>query len=129
MDTAALEMPPGVAFVGARKLRNGNVSYQLNSHDAGNWLSQTDVQKAFIASYGGSSNIQSKLLYIIAEFVPVTFIEDSTFTNLKIEENSGLSVDSIAFSKYIKPAPSATKIKKWPTSSSVSITGLQPTRP
>jgi hypothetical protein len=104
MDTEAHEMPPGTAFVGARKLRNGSILYQLNTYDAGSWLSQTDVQKAFMDCYGGSSNMQSKLSYVIAEFVPTTFIEGSTFTHLKIEENSGLSVNTIAYSKYIKPA-------------------------
>lgn len=112
MDKTALEMPPDTVFVGARKLRNGNVLYQLNSYNAGGWMSQPEVQKAFMDSYGGSSHIQSKLQYVIAEFVPTTFIEGSTFTHLKIEEHSGLAVDSIAYSKYIKPAQLRNKNQK-----------------
>ena len=29
MDTESLEMPPGVAFIGAKKMRNGNILYKL----------------------------------------------------------------------------------------------------
>jgi hypothetical protein len=104
MDTESLEMPPGTAFVGAKKLRNGNVLYQLNTNDAGNWIKQSEVQKAFMDSYGGTSNMQNKLHYAIAEFVPVTFIENSSFMHSRIEEESGLRGDTLAFSKYIKPA-------------------------
>ena len=37
MDTDSLEMPRGATFVGAKKLRNGNVIYQVNTNDAGTW--------------------------------------------------------------------------------------------
>jgi hypothetical protein len=104
MDTEALEMPPGAAFVGAKKLRNGNVLYQLNTNDAGNWIKSEDVQKAFMASYGGTASMQNKLHYVVAEFVPVTFIADSSFMHAKIEEESSISANSIIYSKYIKPA-------------------------
>jgi hypothetical protein len=97
---------------GAKTLRNGNVIYQLNTSDAGHWINQTEVQKAFMESYGGTSKIQSSLYYVIAEFVPTTFIEDSTFTHAKIEENSGLCYDTIAYSKYIKPVHLRAKNQK-----------------
>jgi hypothetical protein len=106
MDTESLEMPPGTTFVGAKKLRNGNVLYQLNTSDAGNWIKREDVQKEFMENYGGTANMQNKLHYVIAEFVPVTFIENSTFMHAKIEEESSISADTLTFSesKYIKPA-------------------------
>jgi hypothetical protein len=106
------DMPPGTAFVGAKKLRNGNVIYQLNTADAGTWINQTEVQKAFMENYGGTGKIQSNLYYVVAEFVPTTFIEDSTFTHAKIEENSGLCYETIAYSKYIKPAHLRAKNQK-----------------
>ena len=104
MDTESLEMPPGVAFIGAKKMCNGNVLYQLNSHDAGHWIQMEDVQKSFMESYGGTARMQNKLHYVIAEFVPITFIEDSSFMHARIEEESAIPAKSIAFSKYIKPA-------------------------
>ena len=48
--------------------------------------------------------MQNKLHYAIAEFVPVTFIEDSSFMHSKIEEESQICANTLVFSKYIKPA-------------------------
>lgn len=104
MDTDSLEMPPGVAFIGAKKMRNGNILYQLNTHDAGHWIQTEDVQKSFMENYGGTARMQNKLHYVIAEFVPITFIEDSSFMHARIEEESAIPAKSIVFSKYIKPA-------------------------
>ena len=104
MDTDALEMPPGVAFVGAKKMRNGNILYQLNTYDAGNWMKMEDVQKVFMENYGGTASMQNKLYYVIAEFVPISFIENSSFMHARIEEESAISANSLVFSKYIKPA-------------------------
>ena len=71
--------------------------------NAGHWIKQLDVQKVFIANYSGTSNIQNKLHYIIAEFVPTTFDAGSSYAHTKVEEDSGISGNIIAFSKYIKP--------------------------
>ena len=106
------DKPPGIAFVGAKKLKNGNVLYQLNSMKAGYWIKQPNVQKAFIANYGGTSNIQNKLHYIIAEFIPATFDAGSSYAHAKVEEDSGISGNTIAFSKYIKPPHLCNKNQK-----------------
>jgi hypothetical protein len=103
MGVEAADKLRGTMFVGAKKLKNGNVLYQLNSMDAGHWIKQPDVQKAFVANYGGTSNIQTKLHYVIAEFVPTTYDAGSSYAHAKVEEDSGISGDTIAFSKYIKP--------------------------
>ena len=103
MGMAAANKPPCMVFVGAKKLKNGNVLYQLNSMDAGYWIQQQEVQKAFMANYRGTSNIQNKLHYVIAEFVPTTFDAGSSYAHAKVEEDSGISSNRIAFSKYIKP--------------------------
>jgi hypothetical protein len=86
MDMDSLGMPPNVAFVGVKLLRNGNVLYQLNMYDAGNWIKSDDVQKTFMENYGGTASMQNKLHYVVAEFVPVTFIKNSSFMHSKIEE-------------------------------------------
>jgi hypothetical protein len=84
-------------------MRNGNVLYQLNTRDAGHWIKLADVQKSFMDNYGGTASMQNKLHYVIAEFVPITFIENSSFMHSKIEEESGMPPKSLVFSKYIKP--------------------------
>ena len=103
MGKAGMNKPRHTSFIGAKKLRNGNVLYQLNSKDAATWLREPEVQKAFMEKYGGTSNIRNKLHYVIAEFVPVTFDAGSSFAHAKIEQDNFIGLDSIAYSKYIKP--------------------------
>jgi gas vesicle protein len=103
MGIEAADKPPETTFVGARKLCNGNILYQLNNRDAAIWLKQTDVQNAFIANYGGTSNIRNKLYYVLAEFVPTTFDAGSSYAHAKVEEDSALGTNVIGHSKYIKP--------------------------
>lgn len=99
-------------FVGAKKLCNGSVLYQLNTRDAAIWLKQTDVQNTFIANYGGTSNIQNKLYYVIAEFVPTTFDAGSSYVHTKVEEDSTLGSNTIGYSNWPIYVPTT---RKWPT--------------
>jgi hypothetical protein len=54
-------------------------------------------------NYGGTSNMRNKLHYIIAEFVAVLFNAGSSFAHAKIEHDNTLGLDTITYSKYIKP--------------------------
>jgi hypothetical protein len=54
-------------------------------------------------NFSGTSNIQNKLYYIIAEFIPTTFEAGSSFVHAKLENIDFLTEGSITFSKYIKP--------------------------
>lgn len=103
MGIEAADKPPGTTFVGAKKLRNGNVLYQLNSKDAADWMKELEVQTAFMVNYGGTANIWNKLFYVIAEFVLTTFDAGSSYTHAKVEEDSVLGTGAIPYSKYIKP--------------------------
>jgi hypothetical protein len=103
MGMEAADKLPDMIFVGAKKLQNGSILYQLNLRDLANWLKQTDVQKAFMMNYGGTSNMWNKLHYVIAEFIPTSFDAGLSYVHAKVEEDSSLSPDSITYSKYIKP--------------------------
>jgi hypothetical protein len=92
-----------MTFIGVKKLCNGNVLYQLNTKEAAAWLRAPEVQKVFMEKFDGTSNIRNKLHYVIAEFVPVTFDTGSSFAHAKLEQDNILGLDSIAYSKYIKP--------------------------
>ena len=81
----------GTAFVGEKKLRNGNVLYQFNMRDAAIWFNQPRVQQAFLAKYGGMSNIKNKLFYVVAEFVTTMFNTGAKSAHAHIEEDSGIS--------------------------------------
>jgi hypothetical protein len=54
-------------------------------------------------NYSGTSNMRNKLHYVIAEFVPVTYDVGSGYAHAKVENNNTLGLDTIAYSKYIKP--------------------------
>ena len=103
MGIEAADQPKDTKFVGAKKLRNGNVLYQLDTAEAAKWLRQPEVQKAFIERYGGTSNIQNKLFYTVAEFVPTTFDAGSNYAHLRVEQDNAIPTSAMAYSKYIKP--------------------------
>ena len=104
MGIEGLDKPRHTTFIGAKKLRNGNILYQMNTKESANWLRLADVQKAFMAHFDGTSNMRNKLHYVIAEFVPTTFDAGSSFAHAKVEEDNMMEQDAIAFSRYIKPA-------------------------
>jgi hypothetical protein len=98
-----MDKPRHTSFIGAKKLRNGSVLYQMNTKEAAAWLRDPDVQKAFMENYGGTSNMRNTLHYVIAEFVPVTYDAGSSFAHAKVEHDNTLGLDTIAYSRYIKP--------------------------
>jgi hypothetical protein len=67
------------------------------------WFRQPDIKCTFTAKFNGTSNIQDKLFYVIAEFVPTTFEAGTSFVHAQIEEDSTLTEKTITYSKYIKP--------------------------
>ena len=103
MGWEGLDKPRHTTFVAAKKLRNGDTLYQVNSIEAAEWMRQKDVQEAFMKFYDGTSTIRNKLHYVIAEFVPITFEAGASYAHAKLEEDNTLTEQAIAFSKYIKP--------------------------
>jgi hypothetical protein len=65
-----------------------------------------------MANYSGTSNMCNKVYYVIAEFVPTTFEAGSSYIHTKVEEDSRLCTDIIAYSKYIKPVHLHTSNQK-----------------
>ena len=63
MGMQATDRPAGTTFIGAKKLRNGNILYQLNTQDVANWFKQANVKRAFMENFDGTSNIHNKLFY------------------------------------------------------------------
>jgi hypothetical protein len=103
MGMMGMDKPHHTSFIEAKRLWNSNILYKLNTKEAAGWLWAPDVQKVFMEKYGSTSNMCNKLHYIIAEFVPVSFDARSSFTHAKIEQDNFIGLDSIAYSKYIKP--------------------------
>ena len=104
MGMEAEDRPDDTKFVGAKRMRNSNILYQLNKREAANWLKRPDVQKAFTTHYGGMSNIRNRLFYTLVEFVPTTFEAGADYAHARVEDDSGIASNAITYSKYIKPA-------------------------
>jgi hypothetical protein len=103
MGIEAADQPKNTKFIGAKKLQNGNMLYQLDTVEVAKWMKQLEVQKAFMEQYGGTSHIQNKLFYTVAEFVPTTFDVGSNYAHLWVEQDNTLPTATMAYSKYIKP--------------------------
>ena len=73
MDNTPTNKLEIVSFITTKKLRNGNVLFQLNSTQATAWLRNLDIQKEFLLTYSSNANIHNKLHHIIAELVPISF--------------------------------------------------------
>ena len=48
-------------------------------------------------------NIQNKLYYTVAEFIPTMFNMGTNYAHLRVEQDNRLTMTTMAYSKYIKP--------------------------
>ena len=112
MGWEGMDKPRHTTFIRVKKLQNGSVLYQLNTEEVVVWLQDPNIQKSFMAHFGGTSNIRNKLYYVIAEFVPTSFDAGSSFAHTKLEEVNSMMEDSVAFLKYIKPTHLRSKNQK-----------------
>ena len=62
--------------------------------------------------YGGTSNIQNKLYYTVAEFVPTTFDAGTNYAHPRVEQDNVLTTATMTHSKYIKPQHLRTSNQK-----------------
>ncbi len=95
--------PEGMRFLGARKLRGGDVLLILNSAAARNWFSNPDIAKAFLAGFNGTSKMRTPMLTVVAEYVPVSFNPTEKGAILSIEQEGGLERGSIKAAAWIRP--------------------------
>lgn len=70
MGIEAADCPTDTTFIGAKKLRNSKILYQLNTQDMVNWFKQPEVKWAFTAKFDGTSNIQNKLFMSLWNLFP-----------------------------------------------------------
>src|SRR5882724_8061335 len=88
-------------MVGAKKLHNGRVVFELDSAEAVQWLK---VEKAnFKANLSGTLVIKDRAILVIVEYVPITHSPDGLSENRRIEQDSGLGVDMVILTRWIKP--------------------------
>ena len=73
MGICAEDVPEGITFVEAQKLRNGGVVLQLNTAQAASWIQQDGAIRLFLTQMGGMSIHKSQLSHVIVEYVPISF--------------------------------------------------------
>ena len=96
------DKPRNMTFIASKKLQSGSVLYHMNLAETAAWMSNGDVQKAFMNYYNRTSTIRNKLHHVIAEFVLITFDAGSSYAHTKLEDNNLISERALTFLKYIK---------------------------
>src|SRR5882724_8979917 len=92
--------PEGARMIGARKLRNGGVVYELSDPEAAKWLRWECV--AFTVNFRGMSVLKERAVAIIIKFVPVSYNPDALAESQKVEHHSRLEVGAIVSTRWKK---------------------------
>src|SRR5882724_198543 len=93
--------PEGARMIGARKLRNGGVVYELSDPEAAKWLRWECV--AFVVNFGGMSMLKERVVTIIVQFVHISYNPDVLAESQKVEHDSRLEAGAIVSMRWIKP--------------------------
>jgi len=101
MSTQSERPPTETRIVGAKKLQNGGIVYELNSPESATWLRKEKTE--FTKHYDGASIIKDKAVSILVEYIPITHNPDALGESKKIERETGLPTDSIDSTRWIKP--------------------------
>jgi len=72
-----------IRVVGAKKLQNGGIVYELNSPESAQWLRKDKAE--FTKHFGESLIIKDKSVSIIVEYVPIAHNPDALRESRKIE--------------------------------------------
>src|SRR5882724_11142615 len=87
--------------VGAKKLNNGGVMYELNEPETASWVRKEKV--AFMASFGSSAIMRDRAISVLVEFLPVAHSLDALAEDRRIECESGLEEGGLMSTRWIKP--------------------------
>jgi len=72
-----------IRVVGAKKLQNSGIIYELNNPESAQWLCKEKAE--FMKHYGKSSIIKDKSVLIIVEYIPIAHNPDTLGESRKIE--------------------------------------------
>ncbi|KAF9490684.1 hypothetical protein BDN71DRAFT_1511091 [Pleurotus eryngii] len=97
------ECPSDIKFLGARRLRGGDVTLLMGSAESRLWLSQTLATEAFMAGFHCMSKVRTPMLTVVAEYVATRFAPGDQGSLRLIEQSAGLQEKSIKSASWIKP--------------------------
>jgi len=94
------QSPSQPRVVGARKLSNSGVVYELDKLETANWVRKE--KNVFTAGFGGTAVMRERATSVIVEFVPVVHSPDVLTKNRRIEGESGLEEGVLLTMRWIK---------------------------
>jgi len=83
MSTQCECPPTEIRIVGAKKLQNGGIVYELNNPESTIWLQKEKAE--FTKHYGKASVMKDKSVLVLVEYVPVTHNPDTLGEGKKIK--------------------------------------------
>ncbi|KAF8483198.1 hypothetical protein JB92DRAFT_2763031 [Gautieria morchelliformis] len=98
------------AFVGAKKLANGGIVFDLETVEAARWIQANKI--AFLSKFSGTAMIKDRALSVIVEYVPLNHSPDVLAEMGKIERDSKLPSGSLISTRWIKPVHRRTAGQK-----------------
>jgi hypothetical protein len=87
-------------FIGARKLTNGGIVFDLNTIEATRWIQKN--KGTFTPNCGATAIVKDRALSVIVEYVPIAHSTDALSECRKVERDSGLSEHSLLSTRWIK---------------------------
>jgi len=86
--------------VGARKLNNSGVVYELDKLKMANWVRRE--KKTFMAGFGGTLVVRGRATSVIVEFITVVHSPDMLSKNRRVEGDSRLEERVLLTTRWIK---------------------------
>ena len=92
--------PTDGKFLGAKKLNNGGIVFDLNTAQITSWVKNN--KKTFTDKFGAMAVIKDRAVTVIVEFVPVEHRPDALAECRKVERDSGLPEHSLLSTRWFK---------------------------
>src|SRR5882724_1603692 len=96
-------LPQGLAelrAVGAKKLNNRGVVYELNKPETASWVRKDKA--AFTAGFGSSAVMRDRAISVLVEFLQVAHSPVVLAEDRRIEHDSGLEEGVLLSTRWIK---------------------------
>ncbi|KAL6305583.1 hypothetical protein BKA93DRAFT_845857, partial [Sparassis latifolia] len=113
MGVARADAPSDFKFKSVHYMRNGGITYTLDSPESAKWLRRSDVMKSFLEHFGDqASRVKIHLHSVLAEFVPVACNPSNSNYLQVVEGFNNLDPNSIEEARWIKPPERRAKGQK-----------------
>src|SRR5882724_4769795 len=101
MKMKLTDSPGAPRAVGAKKLRNGGVVFELGDNVMAQWVRKEKA--TFTSAFGGTSVVRMQSIPVIVEYVPMSHSPDTMSEHRRIERDYGLTEDLLLAIRWIKP--------------------------